>query len=536
MREKILLHILFSLFAVFSSSGQWTGSSNLPIVVITTPGQSIPDEPKITGDLKIINNGNGQMNQMTDAGNVYDGKIGIEIRGRYSATLPQKPYGFETRDDAGNNLNVSILGMPGENDWVLTANYNDKTFLRNFLPFEIFRKMGHYAPRTRFCEVVVNGEYQGIYLLGEKIKRDSGRVSIAKLKPVDNSGDDLTGGYIFSTDYYDETNSWISKYSPLNRPGARVAFVYFDPGPDELSLTQKTYLKDYVDAFEKVLYGADFKDWNSGYRAYIDVSSFVDYFLIGEISRNIDAYKKSRFLYKDKDSKNRLIHSGPPWDFDWAWKDIAENCIHFSEMDGSGWAYRVADCDDWPVPPSWEVRLLQDSLFANRIYNRYFELRETILSQDYLDHLIDSVATLLDAAQKRHYQKWPILGINVGTPEYGDQPDSYAGEIVKLKSWISRRLAWLDANMVGEATAVDETRDLIFRVFPNPVTDNLRIESDAEISKIEIISITGSKIIEIRGLSKNAMTADVSRLGQGLYILRIEFKSGKIVSQRFVKK
>lgn len=146
-------------------------SSNLPIVVITTkPGETIKNEPKITAEMKIIHNGGGIRNNVSDSGNIYNGKIGIEIRGMYSASLPQKPYGFETRDIAGNNLDVSLLGMPSENDWVLLANYNDKTFLRNVLAFELFEKMGHYAPRTRYCEVVLNDEYQGIYLLGEKIK------------------------------------------------------------------------------------------------------------------------------------------------------------------------------------------------------------------------------------------------------------------------------------------------------------------------------------------------------------------------------
>ena len=208
MRNEIL--IAFFLLTGYGISGFGQLSSNLPIVVITTPGGlDIPDEPKITADMKIIHNAPGQINHVTDNGNVYSGRAGIEIRGRYSASLPQKPYGFETRDEAGNNLDVPILGMPAENDWVLTANYNDKTFLRNFLAFELFRKMGHYAPRTVFCEVVINGEYQGIYLLGEKIKQDKDRVDIAKLTSDENSGDDLTGGYIFANDYYTETDSWL---------------------------------------------------------------------------------------------------------------------------------------------------------------------------------------------------------------------------------------------------------------------------------------------------------------------------------------
>jgi hypothetical protein len=169
-----LLLTLFDLFYFTGLSEAQTVpfSSNLPIVVITTkPGESIKNEPKITADMKIISNQAGLRNNTSDPGNVYTGKVGIEIRGRYSASLPQKPYGFETRDVSGNNVNVSLLGMPAENDWVLLANYNDKTFLRNVLAFELFRKMGNYSVRTRFCEVTVNNVYQGIYLLGEKISR-----------------------------------------------------------------------------------------------------------------------------------------------------------------------------------------------------------------------------------------------------------------------------------------------------------------------------------------------------------------------------
>jgi len=240
-------------------------SSNLPIVVInTSAGETIMDEPKITADMKIIYHGASSMNYVSDSGNVYTGKIGIEIRGRYSASLPQKPYGFETRDSAGNNRNVSLLGMPPENDWTLIANYNDKTFLRNYLAFDIFTEMGHYATRSRYCEVVVNNEYQGIYTLTEKIKIDKNRVNIAKLTPDDNSGNNLTGGYMFKNDYYTSDDSWHSNYSPVDKPGADVYYVYYDPKPIELTLNQKEYIKDYVDSFEATLYGSDFTDRQTG--------------------------------------------------------------------------------------------------------------------------------------------------------------------------------------------------------------------------------------------------------------------------------
>ena len=534
MRKNAIILLFFLTGSGTLSPGQI--SSNLPIVVINTPaGADIPDEPKITADMKIIYKGSGLLNYVTDSGNIYAGKAGIEIRGRYSASLPQKPYGFETRDDAGNNLNVSILGMPAENDWILTANYNDKAFLRNYLAFELFRKMGHYAPRTVFCEVIINEQYQGIYLLGEKIKRDKNRVNIAKLNTDEYEGDDLTGGYIFVNDYYNSSNSWQSAYSPLNRPGTDVYFVYYDPEPDDLTIIQKTYLKDFIDSFEKILYSPGFKYHSSGYRAYLDVNSFVDYFILGELSRNVDAYKKSRFYFKDKNSNGGLICSGPPWDFDWAWKDITENCIHFNQTDGSGWAYRVNDCNNWPVPPSWEVRLMQDDTFANQIHDRYYLLRKTILSEVNLNHVIDSVASLLDEAQVRHYQKWDILGINVGTPEYGEQPETFGGEIEKFKNWIYRRLTWLDANMVGENSSGTENR-AIFRVFPNPAKDNLHVESDQIIKRISVFNLLGTQILDETGFNDYSVSLNTSQLNQGLYIIKIYLKSGESVSQRFVKK
>jgi len=538
MRRELalLLCIILPELLIPSLSGQL--SSNLPIVVITTQGGvDIPDEPKIIADMKIISNGNSIRNNEGDPGNVYSGIVAIETKGQYSGILPQKPFLLETRDASGNNLNVPILGMPEENDWVLTANYNDKVFLRNFLSFEIFRKMGHYAPRTVYCEVVVNGEYLGIYLMGEKIKQDKNRVNISKLNPDENTGDNLSGGYIFANDYYDNSNSWLSNFSPLNKPGAEVHFVYIDPKPNELTQIQKTYLKDYVDSFEQTLYSPSFTDPVSGYRAYLDVNSFIDYFILEELSRNVDGYKKSRYYYKDKDSKGGKIKSGPPWDFDWAYKDAREDCIHTDATDGSGWAYRINECDVSPVPPSWEVRLLEDENFANRIHDRYFHLRNTYLSETYLNHVIDSVAGLLDEAQQRHYEKWPILGINVGTAESGEQPLTYAGEIEKFKSWIHRRLAWLDENMIGQATDNgEEISQPVFRIFPNPVSDQLNIESDDVIQQVAVFTVTGKIVLNTRETGQYHISIDVSTLPPGLYIIYINTASGNIFSSKFVKK
>ena len=167
--------------------------------MIDTYGEEIPDEYKIVAHMGIIDNGTN-MNYYDDPFNGYDGQISIETRGSTSQSFPKKQYALETQDSDGENLNVPILGMPSENDWILHAPYSDKSLLRNFLSYELYGEMGWYSTRTRFCEVVINGDYKGLYLFMEKIKRDNNRVDISTLNPDEILDDDLTGGYILKID------------------------------------------------------------------------------------------------------------------------------------------------------------------------------------------------------------------------------------------------------------------------------------------------------------------------------------------------
>jgi len=511
-------------------------STNLPLFVIDTKGSLIVDEPKINAHLKIIYD-SVKFNHKDGVPNIYNGDIGIEIRGRYSALLPQKPYGFETRDSLGENLNVPLFHMPSENDWILLANYNDKTFMRNSLTFELFRQMGHYAPRTQFCEVLVNGFYQGIYVFTEKIKRDKGRVDIARLNQDDDSGDDLTGGYIFKVDYYDESNSWTSQYPPLGYNDKSVHFVYHYPEPEEITNIQKTYLQQYVDQLETTLYASGSQGLTDRMSEYIDVNSFVDYFILNELARNVDAYKKSAYFYKDKISKGGKLKAGPVWDFDWAWKNINE-CF-FGATDGSGWAFAVHQCDPWPVPPSWTVALMKDVRFVRKVKDRYTDLRNSILSETYIYNYIDSVAHLLDEAQARHYTRWPILGQNVGAPEVDPQPTTYAGEIEKFKTWISKRLNWLDTQFTS--VLVTGLEDQMFnniipearcKIYPNPAATQLKLESDKQIFSISVYSNQGQHINPHYLL--NSTTLDLSDFSPGLYVIKTVFTDGTQWTGNFI--
>jgi hypothetical protein len=533
-----LVYILILLFLIEPGFSQVPGmsSSNLPLVVINTNGQSIQDDAKILANMKIIFNGTGKLNSPSDPGNVYSGNVGIEIHGAYSATFPQKSYGFETRDNAGDNLNVSLLGMPEENDWILLSNYNDKTFMRNMLAFDISRKLRHYAPRTQVVEVILDNEYRGIYILTEKIKRDKGRVDIAKLTTTDISGDQLSGGYIFKIDYYNNTNSWKSDFTPIDYPSKPVYYVFEDPAPADLVYQQKNYLQLAVSSFERQLYTPDFANKSTGYPAWIDVNSFIDYFIVSEVSRNVDGFKKSCYFFKDRNSKGGKINAGPVWDFDWAWKNIWD-CSAFAATDGSGWSYKINDCDDiYPNSNGWMVRLLQDPEFAAALNKRYFDLRNSFLSFESLQSYIDSVQTLVNEAQVRHYSKWPILSQSVGAPEVDSQPSSYAGQVGMFSEWIKTRLKWLDANMPAKSynSAELEKSIISYRIFPNPASEIVYLESSSEINEIEVFQNTGGRLIHLTALATFEVQLNVSDLITGIYMVRLKLKGQLPINSKLI--
>lgn len=512
-------------------------SSNLPIVEINTNNIAIPDEEKINATMGIIDNGVGNINYITDVPNNYNGNIGIELRGHYSQTLPQKPYRIETRDAAFAELDASLLGMPSEHDWNLIANYNDKVFIRNSLAYKIFTDMGNYATRNKFCEVVLNGRYQGIYLLTETIKRDSNRVNIAKLEPNENSGLNVTGGYILKNDYYDNTDSFVSNFHPIDHPNLDVHIVYDYPKPDVITPEQKTYLQSFVNDFETSLYATNFTDPVNGYKKYIDVNSFIDYFIVNELARNNDGFKKSSYFNKTINTTSNLakLKAGPVWDFDWAFKNIP-GCVNFAATNGSGWAYLINDCGPDVNSTGWFVRLLQDQDFQNKLRCRWETLRTTILSNATITSYIDQQATYLNDAQARHFEKWQNLGFNTGTPEIENDPNTFSGEILKFKNWINSRLTWLDNNIPGTATncslAINDIQKSAIVISPNPANNTINITTEDSITALFIYDTTG-KII----LSKNNFEGkiiDVSALANGFYLFKINLNNETQIIKKVV--
>ena len=447
-------------------------STGLPIVMINTLGQTIVQDTKIDALMDIKYNGPGTITFVNDSSNEYSGHIGIEIRGATSAGYPQTPYNIETRTESGANNNVPLLGMPPENDWVLLSNYNDRSLIRNTLAFKLFEEMGNYSVRARLCEVLIDSVYKGIYVFGEKIKPDNNRVDISKLYSYDTIGDDLTGGYILEQNYWNSSNSFLSNYSPIDHPEFDVHFVYKYPKADSINEPQKEYIAAFVDSLETALYSDDFMDPELGYRKYLDVPSFIDYFLVNELSRNNDGFKKSVFFHKDKYSNGGKLKAGPVWDFDWAWKNMY-TCSIFENTDGSGWAHLINDCPTDNYSCGWYIRLLQDSTFASELRCRYEDFRQTILHTYSIYDYIDSIQNLVQHAQARHFQKWPILGISGPAPEVGAIATTYPAELDTLKAWINTRLLWLDENIPGLCTTFTNLHNHAnsftpLRYYPNP--------------------------------------------------------------------
>ncbi|MFM2048557.1 MAG: hypothetical protein RI955_1105, partial [Bacteroidota bacterium] len=254
-------------------------STHLPIVEIFTNGQTIVDEPKIMAQMKVIDNKTGALNYYNSTP-TYQGNVGIEYRGSTSQSFPQKPYAVQTWDALGNNLDTSLLGMPSEHDWIFYAPYNDKSLMRNVLIYNISNQMKHYASRTKFFDLYVDGMYQGIYVLMEKVKRDKNRVDITKMDSTSITSTTITGGYIFKIDkttglQNDGWNGITMLCDTQNNTTEDMYYQYTYPDQNDIVNQQKTYLQNYVSQFENSFKNYSVYDTIHGYKSFISTKSFI---------------------------------------------------------------------------------------------------------------------------------------------------------------------------------------------------------------------------------------------------------------------
>ena len=412
----------------------------------------------------------------------YEGPIGIKLRGNSSLSFNQKKYTIELRDEHGEEVEASLAGMPAHTDWVLLAPYNDVSAVRDPLAFQLWRDMGHWAPRTRMVELTMNGAYQGLYILAEAIKRGEQRVNIAKLKKSDVSGRDVTGGYILRIDTYDEDDATFPSKVPGIGEGimtSQITWSCIYPKKKKLQPEQLAYINEFVDSVELTIQSTDFAHPERGYARYIDVPSFVDYFIHTELSLNADGYKRSAYFYKEKlhaDGTGGKLVAGPVWDYNLAYG----NCNFCNANNLEAWCFEGGNTQ--PTPAMWQ-RLLQDPAFRKAVKTRYQALRKGVLSNEVINGYIDRHVKQISPYTKRHFEKYPELLTSkekpspnaqqpFGVPDMGAFPNmgafpdmggfnqgdaigwfaayrvtSYQEEITVLKQWLANRLSFLDRNI-----------------------------------------------------------------------------------------
>jgi hypothetical protein len=495
-------------------------SSKLPIVVIQTDGYGIPNkDDAVKARMGIINKGNGKYNKPSEPYNDYNGFISMKIHGQSSADFPKKNYAIETRDSMGNNNNVSIMGMPKENDWILISQFADKSLIRNEFAFCLGRRQGHYEPRTQYCELILDGEFLGLYVMTEKIKRDSSRVHIAKLDSTEISGENITGGYIVK---YDKPNN------------AYLQYVY--PKEEDLKPEQKVYIDKYFRDYYSVLKGSKFPDPNEGYKKYIDQQSLIDYIIVEDAIKNPDAYYFSTFLYKDKTDKDGRIKYGPLWD-----NDLAMGNGQFQNgCQTNGWQFAEPTNNVLKI-----TKIMQDTAFVHQFQKSWHRSRVTFLKTDSVIRMIDSLARYIKQERTRNYKVWPVLDGVLFYP--CTNVKTYEEEIANIKEWMVYRLYWIDNNinsiyypLTGVSSFASLTNNLSFEVYPNPFRSSLHITLQLIKSgnyTFELYDIYGRKIYSSPQVNfnegKNEYEFDyhlISKLSTGMYVITIT-ENGNIVYQ-----
>jgi hypothetical protein len=549
--KRILIFFLLLLPSLFY--GQSLSVSNLPIVRFNTKTRVIQDEPKIPVQMEIFDNGPGQLNQVSSTPTIST-VAGVEYRGSTSQAdfyfLPgyvKKPYGIELWTDSTGvkAKKLSLVQMPEETDWVLNASYNDRSFMRDFISQSLAGRLGLLNSKAKFVELIINDEYRGVYILMEKVKQGKNRVPISDLYPTENAGDDVTGGYLLKIDKTSGSPSttWKSNYTSGITATQKCEFQIEYPQYGIITQQQLIYIRDYINNWEKKLMTEDMNDPKASFRDYMDVSSFVNYFILNEATRNVDGYRLSTYLYKDKESLGGKIKMGPAWDFNIA----LGNADYLNGWKTDGFVYKAMENDGgkndyWQVPFWWN-KLIQDASFRKALATRWKAVRSTFLNMNTINATIDSAQVALKDPLTRNFQKYPLMGKKIW-------PNYYVGatlsdEVSWLKNWIQGRLTWLDAQMAVFDSPIlavrEETASAI--VYPNPSTSGL-FQWKFSLDKPSLVTYfisdaMGRMIMSPKnanfGSGEQIHPLDLSAFPAGTYLLSWETEDGAVQQIKIIR-
>lgn len=404
--------------------------SDLPLLVITTFGKSPSESTNAVVALSLFEPRNG-VARVTGPPD-FTARGGIKIRGSSSAGLAKKQYAIQWTDEYNQDLEKPVLGMPSESEWVLYApNDFEPVCIHNPFMHQLARDIGEYSPRTRFVEVFMNrlgplatNQYEGLYVLTEKIGVGGKRIPGPKLQPEDNTLPDITGPYVMKIDRLDPGDSGLSM------GGQTVAMI--TPKEKELKQVQRAaqrkYLTDYLNGMSRGFLAANRRNPTNSYENFIEMGRAIDYHILEMLSGNVDTMVLSAYLHKPR---NQKLIFGPHWDFDRA----------LGSTDG-----RDSNPRSWtsgPVFAGWFGQILQDTEAWQRWVDRFQQLRTNQLSLRYTGMLMDRLANQVRQAERRDYQRWKI-------PRRGG---GYQAELDSMKRWVSNRLDFVDRQLAQPPVA-----------------------------------------------------------------------------------
>lgn len=408
--------------------------SNLPLMVVHMMGDSAPDPSShafVPATFEVF--------EPTDDGRArlqgpatYSGRLGVKVRGRTSRLRPKLSYTLEIRGDDDDDLELPLLGMPAEGDWVLYGPYvSDRSLVRNALMYELSRRIGRYAPRTRFCELYFvsdhtdlrAADYAGVYVLTERITRGDNRIDIKKLKPTSVTSAAVSGGYILEIDVPDVPEEQFT--------AGNLDFIYVDPSYDEVTSAQANYLTEYLDSWGRAIRSDDGVDpvTSNPYQTLMDTSSFVDHHILNMLAKNPDAFSLSTYFYKDRGGP---LNAGPLWDMELGLGN-PDDVYDGQLRSASPLAWGPAMSDELFMRPPYDVLFAQPA-FADAYWLRLHTLLNSTLSSDLVRGLLEGYAAELREAAPRNSARWPEMAPLTG---------SLDRELDAVGDWVDARLQWM---------------------------------------------------------------------------------------------
>ena len=376
--------------------------TELPVVFINTPKEAeiVSKEDWLEGTELKIYDGKGNLN--------YNGIIEIKGRGNTTWSFPKKPYALKLEEKS------EILGMPKHKRWVLLANYLDKTLMRNHIAFFLAQSEGislEWTPRGKFVDVVLNGKHNGCYYLCEQIKIDENRIHIHE-----NTPEDIDGGFLLEFDTnFDEANKFYSYVKKL-------PVMVKEPDEDDLTPDQFSFIQDYINNIDKILYASDFAETRQ-YEEFIDVQTFVDYYFIYELTGNSELnWPKSCYMYRDKGGK---LKAGPVWDFDYAtFGPFYDYFRQGASETGIWWFSRLHE-----VPAVQQLRAER----WNILYPSFYKVLDEV----------ERTRSLIHKSAEINSDLWPITG----TDPNKEKTLSFDEAVDRLRNNLKEQIEWLNNNI-----------------------------------------------------------------------------------------